>query len=347
MRRSVLALGALVMGVAVACARQGSDALPADDGGGFGDSKRACDADGNAIIVVSARGDIYRFSPGTRAFQRLSRAACQPIAQPGMFATGRVMGAAVDRRGIAWLSYAEYVLPESDSGADDSGLEGGVSSEGPTHTSAVYPVSIVDGACGAPVPFDMAAFTGWAFSAAVVPGILLSTRLVATDTDASPPRVDVSLSSLDTSTGRVSAPQQVGPIERGAEPIEVAITQASDGTIVGYFNALHEPYVHPYFVTISPTNGRLARAPGSVPHIDTRILSTNAPDPPSALVLWGGERWLFTGDPATRQPAFTASASMVTRIPNDGTASESVKRELDFLVVGAGIVPCEGGPALR
>lgn len=92
---------------------------------------------------------------------------------------------------------------------------------------------------------------------------------------------------------------------------------------------------------------KVTRTPGSFPHIDTRTLSTDAPDPFSALVTWGGERWLFTGDPATAPSGRTAVGAMVTRVPADGSESENVKRELGFLVVGAGAVPCEGGPALR
>ena len=321
--RSALALG--FGAIVAACAAQVTDPV-SDDPGGFGDTKRSCDAAGNTIVVVSDAGDIYRFSPATRAFERLSHAACLPAGQT-------VWAAAVDRRGVAWLSL--------NGGADDAGA----------FVSQLHPVQIVDGTCGAPVAYDADAFAGRELTAGTTPGILYGIRIVATQGGpGAATQVSTKLVTLDTTTApaKVTASSEVGPISMFAAPIDAAITQASDGKIAGFFNALNETaHVRPYLVSIDAANGALVSTPGTFPHIETRNLSTNAPDPPAALVIWGGERWVFAGDPATRPTGYTAVGSMLVRVPGDGAESEVVKSQMSFLVVGAGSVPCAGGPPLR
>lgn len=343
MRRSVLASGVMIAGLAVACAQRVTDPAT-DDPGRFGPSEGACDSEGNAIVAVSSDGDFYRYTPSTRTFELVSHAACRPRG-----GADGVFGAAVDRHGEAWLSYWEGSLTfpaPADGGPREeaatlprgTGLPDRVVSK-----AQLYPVHVADGTCGDPILYDESEFPTRAMAASNVPGILFGLQLARSEA-----RGDVGLVTFDTTTGHVTASTALGPMKPYADPIDGAIAQGSDGKLVGFFNALAEVIgVRPYFVSIDPANGLMASAPGTFPHIETRALSTNAPDFPSAVAVWGGERWLFTGDPATERPGFTASGSMLTRVPSNGTDSENMNRELDFLVVGAGVVSCGVGPSPR
>jgi len=311
----------LFAALGTACAQPVTDpSLDTDPA--FAGSTGACDAAGNAIVVVADHGDIYRFSPATRSFTLLSHAQC-PTGASDFVGT-----AAVDRSGVAWLQYSEPAL---------SAIK-----------HPLYPVNIADGTCGKPVDLEAAGFRGWQLTAGTMPGVFFGVAIVATPGQPGEDlKVDASLLTLDTHALKTTS-VPLGPLQPFRAPFDAAIAQTSDGMLVGFFNALNQlANVKPYFVGIEPASGHMTQTPGSFPHIDTRSLSTDSPDPPSALVVWGGERWLFTGDPATRQVGRTASGSMLTRHSADGQTTDPVKREMDFLVMGAGVVACEGGPPLR
>jgi hypothetical protein len=343
MRRSVFASGLMVAGLAVACAQRVTDPAT-EDPSRFGASEGACDSEGNAIVAVSSEGDFYRYTPSTRTFERLSHAGCRPRGGPD-----RVFGAAVDRHGDAWITYWEgsltFLTPADGGPREEAGtLPRGTGLPDRVATKAqLYPVHVADGTCGDPILYDPDDFPVRAMAASNTPGLLFGLRLEHSAT-----RLDVGLVTLDTTNGHVAASTELGPMRPYADPIDGAITQGSDGKLVGFFNALAEAVgVRPYFVSIDPSTGLMASARGTFPHVETRNLSTNAPDFPSAVAVWGGERWLFTGDPATEHGVFSASGSMLTRVPSDGTDSENMNRELDFLVVGAGVVACGVGPSPR
>lgn len=152
---------------------------------------------------------------------------------------------------------------------------------------------------------------------------------------------------FDTKTARVTSSTPV-LFEPFHMPFDVAITEAADGSISAFFNAFDAAKgVRPYFGEIHSKTGAFLSSPGSFPHLETRVLTTAEPDWPAAMVVWGGARWLFTGDPATQAFGRSAQASMLTRLPVNGPTPEIIARAMPFLVVGAGLVACEGGLPIR
>lgn len=311
---SLVALVAVSSLGVVACAQSTNvdEGAPSRDLGG---PAGACDERGLRVVVLSSEGDFYGFVAATRTFTKISHVAC--VADVPL---DSVYAGAIARDGTAWINYFGR-LPDK------------------TLPKLLFPVRVDDGSCGAPIP-SAAGAPMTAYAAGSVPG-----TIVGTFRD----RVEDPLAvvTYEPKSQNVSSKVPIAPYRGSANTNAVALSIRPDGTIEAFVNALAHPDVVPFFATVDTTTGTLVRVPGTYPTIETSTLRTPVAQAPVSMVHWGNTRLLFAADPATASPGYTGSRSMVVSAKVGQEPSEAIARDLPFLVVAAGLVPCANGAPVR
>jgi hypothetical protein len=297
-----------------ACAQSTNveEGVPVRDLGG---PAGACDERGLRVVVLSSEGDFYGFVAATRTFTKISHVECAADVP-----LDDVYAGAIARDGTAWITYfgrlPDKILPR-----------------------LFFPVRIEDGTCGAPVPISPGAPATW-YAAGPVPGTIVgATRKRFED--------PLAVVTYQPRSGNETSTVPIAPYRGSANTNGVALSVRPDGTLEAFVNALGHPDVVPFFATVDTTTGSLARVPGSYPIIETPTLRTPLAELPVSMVHWGNTRLLFAADPATASPGRTGSRSMVVSAKVGQESSEAIARELPFLVVASGLVPCANGAPVR